>query len=99
MRHLQLGQRSCTIYQAGYNTSAPRLLGIPPFARPNAAACRFGRYCRDKTTDNTRSLVSQDTLPVPFKTRETVAVETRASWATSFTVDLGRIMSLRPSIL
>ncbi len=73
---------------------APRLLGIPPFARPNAAACPFGQYCSHETADRTLSFVTRDTLHEPFTTRETVAVDTRASLATSFTVDLVQIISL-----
>jgi hypothetical protein len=45
-----------------------------------------GGYCNRETAPNTFALASQDTLQVPFTTRDTVAVETPASLATSFTV-------------
>jgi hypothetical protein len=64
----------------------PRFLGMPALDRPNSAACPLGRYCNRETAPNTFVFASQDTLQVPFTTRDTVAVETPASLATSLTV-------------
>lgn len=63
-----------------------RFLGMHAFDRPNSTACRLGRYCKCDTTPKTFVLASPDTLQAPFTTRETVAVETPASLATSFSV-------------
>jgi hypothetical protein len=62
----------------------PRFLGEVPFPRPNSAAWLLGRYCSLAIALKTLVLVSADTAPVPFVTRDTVAVETPASRATSF---------------
>jgi hypothetical protein len=62
-------------------------LRIPPFARPNAAAYGLGQYRNLEMADKTLVCVSRDTRSELFKTRDTVAVETPASLATSFTVD------------
>lgn len=63
-----------------------RLLGIPPFSRPSSAACAFGRYCTLDIAVKTFVLVLRETVPEPFTTRDTVAVETPASFAMSLTV-------------
>jgi hypothetical protein len=46
----------------------------------------LGKYCKLEIAFSTFVLVSSDTLPAPFATRDTVAVETRANLATSFIV-------------
>src|ERR1700728_639823 len=71
-------------------TQTPRFLEIPPFARPNSAACALGLNCNFETTLKTLFLVLVDTLLAPFTTRDTIADETPASLATSLTV-LGRV--------
>ena len=59
---------------------------MPAFARPNSAAFALGQYFNFEIAAKTFVLALPDTLPAPFATRDTVAVETPASRATSFTV-------------
>src|SRR5436305_11985466 len=59
---------------------------MPAFARPNSAACAFGKNCNLETADMTFVLVLPDTVLVSFTTRDTVASETPASLATSLIV-------------
>jgi hypothetical protein len=46
----------------------------------------LGQYCNCEIAANTLVLVSPDTLEAPFITRDTVAIETPASLATSLEV-------------
>jgi hypothetical protein len=46
----------------------------------------LGQYCKLEIAVNTFALFSPDTLPAPFATRDTVAIETPANLATSFIV-------------
>ena len=46
----------------------------------------MAQYCKVEMALKTLVLVSQDTLRLPFATRDTVAVETPANLATSFIV-------------
>ena len=62
------------------------LLGMPPPPRPNSAADALGRYCNSEMAVKTIALFELDTLLIPFMTRDTVAVETQASLATSLIV-------------
>jgi hypothetical protein len=59
----------------------------------------LGQYCNLEIAVKTFVLVSQDTLPAPFTTRDTVAVETPASLATSFTVHDRTLISVSASII
>ncbi len=60
----------------------PCLRGV----RPNSAAYVFGQYCNLEIAVRTFDLVVHDTYPASFTTRDTVAVETPASPATSLIV-------------
>jgi hypothetical protein len=64
----------------------PRFFAMPPPARPNSAAEVLGQYCNVEMAVKTLALVRPDTFAAPFTTRDTVATETPASRATSFTV-------------
>src|SRR5438132_5916203 len=46
-------------------------------------ACTLGKYPRRLTVESTKRCVRRPTLPVLFKTLDTVAVETPAAFATS----------------
>jgi hypothetical protein len=59
---------------------------MPPFASPNSATCVLGQYCNSQIVAKTLVLILPFTLLAPFATRDTVAVETPASLATSFIV-------------
>jgi hypothetical protein len=61
-------------------------MGRLPTPRFNSVACKFGQYCNREIAVKTLFLVSLDTFPLPFTTRDTVVVETPASLATSLTV-------------
>src|SRR5260370_42190593 len=61
-------------------------MGLHLAPRFNSVACTFGRYCSRELAVKTLVLVSLDTLQLPFTTRDTVAVETTASLATSVAV-------------
>ena len=75
-------------------TQAVRFLRIPPFCRPSSAAWLLGQYCSLETAANTFVFVLRDTVPEPFTTRDTVAVETPARRAMSLTVkELFSLMS------
>jgi hypothetical protein len=55
----------------------------------------LGQYCSLETAANTFVLVLRDTVSEPFRTRDTVAVETPARRAMSLTVnELFSLMSL-----
>ena len=69
-------------------------LFLPLFVRPSCFACRFGMYRSVDTASMTACRALSDVRGSPFKTRETVAVETPASCAMSFTVE-----ALIPSFL
>jgi hypothetical protein len=78
----------------GALTQTIRFLGIPPFCRPSSAAWLLGQYCNLETAANTFFFVLRDTVPEPFTTRDTVAVETPARRAMSLTVkELFSLMS------
>jgi hypothetical protein len=59
---------------------------MPPPDRPNSTAEALGRNPNWEMAFMTFVLLSHDTLPAPFTTRDTVAVETPASLATSLIV-------------
>lgn len=82
--------------RAKAGTSIPRFLGMPRFVRPNSAACPLGRYCNREMAVETLVRVSRDTSQAPFTTRDTVAVETPASEATSFIVQTRTFISAGP---
>lgn len=62
------------------------LVGESPLAWLNSTAAVLAQYCNVEMAFKTLVLVSRDTLPLPFATRDTVAVETPANLATSFIV-------------
>jgi hypothetical protein len=57
-----------------------------PLFLARLAALTLGRNCNLETAFKTRSRVSVETVPASFTTRDTVAVETPANFATSRTV-------------
>jgi len=63
-----------------------RLLGLPSLARASSAAWAFGKYFKAEAASRTLVFVFPDTLTEPLVTRETVAIETPASLATSLMV-------------
>jgi len=65
---------------------ALRILRLPPFPRANSAAGVLGRYRNCETAAMTLAAVLPDTLLEPLVTRDTVAIETPASLATSHMV-------------
>jgi hypothetical protein len=81
------GSETCAILMPDNpTTQTPLFLEMPPFARPNSAACALGQYRNFETAFKTLILVLLDTLPAPLTTRDTVACETPESLATSLTV-------------
>ena len=62
------------------------LLGLPSLTRASSAAYAFGKYFKAEAASRTLVFVFPDTLPEPLVTRETVAIETPASLATSLMV-------------
>jgi hypothetical protein len=92
VNHLALLARETRVEEPGF-------LGMPALDLPSSAACSLGRYCNRETASNTFVLASQDTLQTPFTTRETVAVDTPASLATSFTVDARTSVSVGTLII
>jgi len=62
-------------------------LRYTPPARPSSAAYALGLYFNLEMAAKTFAFVMQETFAAPFTTRDTDAVETPASLATSFTVD------------
>src|SRR5277367_3711823 len=80
---------SCIGIQKGvcsHQQALTRFRGIPPLARPSSLAWRFGRYFKAEIAASTASLVTEETFAEPFMTRDTVAVETPASFAMSLIV-------------
>jgi len=70
----------------------PRIFGMPMFLRANSAARTSGQYSNCDTASNTLASVFRDTVFEPLVTRDTVAMETPASLATSFIV-LGTLLT------
>jgi hypothetical protein len=70
-------------------------LFFPLFVRPSSMACRLGTYRNAEIAFITAILALADVRASPLRTRETVAVETPAFLAMSFTVD-PLIFSLHP---
>ena len=70
----------------------PRIFGMPMFLRANSAARTSGQYSNSEAASNTLAAVFPDTALEPLVTRDTVAIETPASLATSFIV-LGTLLT------
>src|SRR5258708_35049669 len=80
------GPDECTLDPASEPAPLGRLFLRNPLFLARFAALTFGRNCNLETALITRSLVSVETVPVSFTTRDTVAVDTPANFATSLTV-------------